>query len=289
MKLRKVEFLQTGKKMYEVAKVLPNKELCSRLNTLPQDAVANDVAYHLKCWVIAQREIQKELPNETEIQEMEDVNHVIGDIDNYPTSARTSENDSMRSWGLMRNLIGRYMHRGREKAVANTPHFTIIFTVFYFIQRNASISKITDMNTINETYNNLLRNTTTVNYKRYLKSLLQSNISDLIFSRPLYRRKSETVYTDSCKNKLVDYYSNKADNFVAILDVARKDIMEERQWKFCGSFSGFEVPKSLSTLLEWILVGPKTSYSDNSIKKTAIDNCINNIAQIVMIATKSRK
>ena len=27
------------------------------------------------------------------------------------------------------------MHRGREKAVANTPHFTIIFTVFYFIQK----------------------------------------------------------------------------------------------------------------------------------------------------------
>ena len=40
----------------------------------------------------------------------------------------------MRSWGLMRNLIGRYMQRGREKAVANTPHFTNIFTVFYFIQ-----------------------------------------------------------------------------------------------------------------------------------------------------------
>ena len=31
------------------------------------------------------------------------------------------------------------MHRGREKAVANTPHFTIIFTVFYFIQKNAGL------------------------------------------------------------------------------------------------------------------------------------------------------
>ena len=116
----------------------------------------------------------------------------------------------------------------------------------------------------------------------------------MIFSRALSRRKSDNVYTDSCKNKLVDdlYYSTKADDFVAIFDLAkivRKDIMEERQWKFRGSFSGFEVPKSLSTLLEWILVGPKTSYSDNSVKKTAIDSCINNIAQIVMRATKSRK
>ena len=49
----------------------------------------------------------------------------------------------MRSWGLMRNLIGRYMHRGREKAVANTPHFTIIFTVFYFIQKNVDTRRKT--------------------------------------------------------------------------------------------------------------------------------------------------
>ena len=119
------------------------------------------------------------------------------------------------------------------------------------------------MNTINETYDNLLGNNTTVNYRRYLKSLLQSNISYLIFSRPLSRRKSENVYTDSCKNKLVDDYSNKADDFVAIFNVAkvvRKDMMEERQWKFRGSFSGFEVPKSLPTL------GMDTSWTKNFLQ-----------------------
>ena len=75
--------LQTGKKMYEVANVSPNKEFFIRLNTIPQaeNAVANDVAYHLKSWVIAQQEVQKELPNETEIQELEDVNRVIADIE----------------------------------------------------------------------------------------------------------------------------------------------------------------------------------------------------------------
>ena len=44
---------------------------------------------------------------------------------------------------LMRNLIGRYMHRGREKAVANTPHFPIIFTVFYFVQKNVDTRRKT--------------------------------------------------------------------------------------------------------------------------------------------------
>ena len=57
--------------------------------------------------------------------------------------ARDLELLLMRSWGLMRNLIERYMHRGREKAVANTPHFTIIFTVFYFIQKNVDTRRKT--------------------------------------------------------------------------------------------------------------------------------------------------
>ena len=51
------------------------------------------------------------------------------------TSSGTSENDSVRSWDLMRNLsvvTERYMHRGREIAVANMPHFT----VFSFLTLN---------------------------------------------------------------------------------------------------------------------------------------------------------
>ena len=52
------------------------------------------------------------------------------------TSAGTSENDSVRSWDLMRNLTvvtERYnMHMGREIAVANMPHFT----VFSFLTLN---------------------------------------------------------------------------------------------------------------------------------------------------------
>ena len=43
--------------------------------------------------------------------------------------------------------------------------------------------------------------------------------------------------------------------------------MNLRQWKFNGSFHGFKIPKLLSTLLEWVLVGPSPSFTNESVKK----------------------
>ena len=62
-----------------------------------------------------------------------------------------------------------------------------------------------------------------------------------------------------------------------------------RQWKFNGSFDDFKIPKSLATLLEWVLVGPSSSFTNKSLKKTTTKYNINNIAQIMMTSTKSRK
>ena len=54
-KVHKVEYLETGHKMLAVAKQLNDKSIYMRLNSIPNasDAVANDVVYHLKCWVTA--------------------------------------------------------------------------------------------------------------------------------------------------------------------------------------------------------------------------------------------
>ena len=56
-KLHKVEYMNTGRKMLEVAHKLNDKSFYLHLNTIPNaaDAVANDVSYHLKCWVNVQR------------------------------------------------------------------------------------------------------------------------------------------------------------------------------------------------------------------------------------------
>ena len=77
--LRKVAVKSTGKRMLNVAKCLSNIGFFLRLNTVP---LANDVEYHLKCWVAIQGEVQNDILNENdEIQELEDVNLVIADIE----------------------------------------------------------------------------------------------------------------------------------------------------------------------------------------------------------------
>ena len=73
----KSNFLKQEKKMFEVAKYLTEKDFFLRLNTIPhaEDAVANDVEYHQKCWVLEQREAHKVLSSgQSDIQEIEDVN-----------------------------------------------------------------------------------------------------------------------------------------------------------------------------------------------------------------------
>ena len=56
-----------------------------------------------------------------------------------------------------------------------------------------------------------------------------------------------------------------------------------------GSLDDFKIPKSLTTFLEWVLVGPSLSFTNESVKKTTTKYNTNNIAQIVMRSTKSRK
>ena len=69
--------------MLRVAQKLTDQSLFIRLDSVPNaaDAVANDVQYHLKCWVLAQRTTNQLTPDKSEIQEMDDVNKVLADIE----------------------------------------------------------------------------------------------------------------------------------------------------------------------------------------------------------------
>ena len=90
------------------------------------------------------------------------------------------------------------------------------------------------MNTVSLTYNALLENEEEINYKKYIKSLLQSNVTNVLFSSPPCRRKLENIHSYQLNKKLVDDHSNKADDFAAIFEVAkilRRDITAmEIQW-----------------------------------------------------------
>ena len=138
-KLRKIAVKSTGKRMLHVAKCLSNKDFSLWLNTilLAEDAIANDVEYHLKCWVAVEREVQNDILHEKdEIQELEDVNRVIADIE-----------------------------------------------IVEMVRESVNSKNVIDINTVNLTYNALLENEEEISYKKYIKSLLQSNVSNVLFSR----------------------------------------------------------------------------------------------------------
>ena len=68
--------------MVKVAQELTDQSLFITLNSVP-DAVANDVQYHLTCWVTIQRKASKTSVNEVKLLEMDDVNIVVADIEIY--------------------------------------------------------------------------------------------------------------------------------------------------------------------------------------------------------------
>ena len=67
--------------MLKIAKKLDDKQFFLRLNSIPnaEDAIANDVKYHLSCWVTAQRNAQPSIRNN--FQELEIIPTVIADIE----------------------------------------------------------------------------------------------------------------------------------------------------------------------------------------------------------------
>ena len=137
------------------------------------------------------------------------------------------------------------------------------------INRETVNNNVIDMNRVNLTYNALLENEEEINYKKYIKSLLQSNVTNVLFWRPPCKRKLENIQWQALQKIgwwplleswrfCCNFWSGK---------ILRRDIMNLRQWKFNGSFHGFKIPKSLSTLLEWVLVGPSPSFTNESVNK----------------------
>ena len=82
-KLHKVAYISTGCNMVKVAQQLTDQSLFIKLNSVPDaaDAVANDVQYHLTCWVTIPRKASKTSVSEIEIKEIDDVNKVVADIE----------------------------------------------------------------------------------------------------------------------------------------------------------------------------------------------------------------
>jgi len=204
--------------MLEVAKKLDDQQFFLRMNNIPnaKDAVANDVKYHITCWVSAQRKVAT--PS-FEGQELDDLQRVLADIE-------------------IVNTVSEIIHESEI---------------------------ILDMNSINTTYNNLLENEDQkqCNYKRYLKTLLEENVADIVFSRPKARNQPEMICSSTaCTKAINETFQNTSDDFNVIFQAAkiiRNKLLNSKKWLFEGTYDGFSIPQELKSLLHWIITGPKNT------------------------------
>ena len=69
--------------MLRVPQKLADQILLILLNSVPDtaDAIINDVQYHLKCWVLAQKTASQVTSADSKIQEMEDLKKCLQETD----------------------------------------------------------------------------------------------------------------------------------------------------------------------------------------------------------------
>ena len=150
-----------------------------------------------------------------------------------------------------------------------------------------------DMNIVNMTYNNLLGSTEShINYKRYLKGLLQENVQDISFSRSKSRRDPEVICSNASKDRAVDSFRCIPDEYNQLFEAAktvRDDILKSPKWTFTGDYTGFEAPTSLTALLKWIIIGPKVGIDLCPKRKVAVDTSVRNLAEILMNSVKTER
>ena len=109
--IHKVAYMATRSKILDVSEKLQDMPLLLRLNKIPNasDAVANDVQYHSKCWVAAQRKahVEESLP-----QELENVNRIVADteiqdiVENILKESTESVTDKKSLNTTYNNLLG---------------------------------------------------------------------------------------------------------------------------------------------------------------------------------------
>ena len=195
-KLRTVRFIKTGQRMLEVARKLEDPQLFLRMNNIPSavDVVANDMKFHLNCWVKVQRKVAS---SSVEVQEIDDLSRVLADIE-------------------------------------------IVNTVDYLLHE---ANTIIDLNSLNTTYKNLLRNETEYqNYKQYLKQLVEENVLEIVFfpsssQKPIWTNLFFKRLRRSCQyvHQLIwrlqyNIWSRKVDTSPALIKTRYMDI--HRFFKF---------------------------------------------------------
>ena len=146
-----------------------------------------------------------------------------------------------------------------------------------------------DMNNVNNTYIELLKDNDLTdiknNYKPYLKQLIKDNISFAELIKPNRKKCPEKICTKSQKDCIVDAVLKcKTDINDQVSETAmliRKEVNANKWWKFEGTFDDHQEPDiMLHSLLNWIIRGPERCLASQN-RKLQLDTTVNNITQII--------
>lgn len=133
--------------------------------------------------------------------------------------------------------------------------------------------------------------------KRNLKRKLVDNVSDIEFCRSPRANEPDRMYSSKTKTTAIDDFDKNArdanKDMHIVFDCAkiiRHDIAtshKQQPWKFAGSLLGQDhVPKSLETLIRWILIGPRSSL-ESTHREQSVELLARTISQNIMFAYKS--
>lgn len=205
-----------GEKMFNVAKLLPEKGFFLRLNSIPnaKDAVANDVKYHLRCWVEAQRKVKKTESDNSGHDE--DLSRILADIDiinMVDTSIRENSNEF-----LTMNEINEAYNEFIDNEHNNKGNYKSYLKEL--IQRNVKNVSFTRPNARNAP------------------------------ERVCSKKTVSCMIENEATSKKEKYFS-----IFESAKTIRNEILKTSNWQFTGSYDGFEVPKILHCMVKWILVG----------------------------------
>ena len=125
-----------------------------------------------------------------------------------------------------------------------------------------------------------------VHYKKHLKDLIKEKVSNAKFIPS--KRKYESDLVCSKENKqtamaIVLDDCNESEGYSKMLNVAksiRKELDDQKRWKFEGELDNFEYPIKLKKLIEWIVLGPTSKASTN--KDPGMSKCINILVQMIV-------
>ena len=249
--LHKVETTLTGHTIFECASLLKDKSLEIRLNSVsnPADAVANDVMYHLRCYIYLKRDAGKE--DSENIQNLVDTAQIIADIE-------------------IINLVETKISLG---LILNN---NMIHTTY----KNMLLENGMQPETIRADYKKYLKRLISENVTdvKFVKGYRVNEPMNVCSSRTESRAMDIAIMQNQVDEFNLLFKASK---------LLRKELSSNPKWVFKGSFDDFVHPELLTTFLRWVLLGPNLSVEGEK-RTQKIENTVSVATQVLMQSFKTK-